>query len=125
MYTENKFNRGKHWAKKIGLIIVLVPLFVFAFGFVVMMLWNYTMPAIFGLTTITFWQAISLTILAKILFGGFGGGKGYKQSHSRGDYWKQRWENMSEEERRQYKSRWQNWCDTRWGDAKKEDGEQG
>ncbi len=112
MYTENKFNRGKHWAKKIGLIIVLVPVFVFVFGFVVMTLWNYTMPAIFGITTITFWQAIALTILSKILFGGFSGGKGNRR-HSKGDYWASRWKNMSEEERERYKNRWNNWCEPR------------
>jgi Ca2+/H+ antiporter, TMEM165/GDT1 family len=124
MYTDNKFNRGKHWAKKIGLIIVLVPLFVFVFGFVVMTLWNYTLPALFGISTITFWQAIAITILSKILFGGFHGGKGHKQSHNRSDYWKHRWKNMSEEERERYKNRWKNWCDTRWDDERKDTEEQ-
>jgi hypothetical protein len=29
------------------------------------------MPDIFGLTELTYWQAVGLTILARILFGGF------------------------------------------------------
>jgi hypothetical protein len=43
------------------------------FGYIIMSLWNWLMPDIFGLTTITYWQAVGLFILAKIIFGGFGG----------------------------------------------------
>ncbi|MFZ5517423.1 MAG: hypothetical protein ACOY90_12330 [Candidatus Zhuqueibacterota bacterium] len=41
------------------------------FGFIVMWLWNWLMPDIFGLTTITFWQAWGLIVLAHILFKSF------------------------------------------------------
>jgi len=44
------------------------------FGFVIMWLWNWLMPAIFGLGVITYWQAVGLFVLAKILIGGCGGG---------------------------------------------------
>ena len=40
-------------------------------GLVVMGLWNWLMPALFGWTEIGFWQAVALLILSKILFGGF------------------------------------------------------
>lgn len=40
-----------------------------AFTFALMLLWNWLMPAIFGLTVITFWQALGLLALSKILFG--------------------------------------------------------
>ena len=43
------------------------------FGFVVMGLWNWLAPAVFGAHTITFWQALGLLILGRILFGGFHG----------------------------------------------------
>jgi len=35
------------------------------------LLWNLLMPDIFGLDTINIWQALGITFLAKILFGGF------------------------------------------------------
>lgn len=54
--------------------------FIILFGFVFMWLWNWLMPAIFGLVTITYWQAVGLIILFKILFGGFGSGKGHHKS---------------------------------------------
>tara|TARA_R110002050_G_scaffold109796_1_gene221102 strand:- start:26568 stop:26975 length:408 start_codon:yes stop_codon:yes gene_type:complete len=56
----------------IGLVIL--------FGYVIMWLWNWLMPELFGLTTINYWQAIGLFILFKILIGGCGGGKSGKSS---------------------------------------------
>ena len=38
-----------------------------------MRLWNWLMPEIFDLTTISYWQAVGVMILAKLIFG-FGGG---------------------------------------------------
>lgn len=52
------------------------------FGFIIMWLWNWLMPEIFGLTTITYWQAIGLFILSKIIFGGFGG-KSHSGKHAK------------------------------------------
>ncbi len=43
-------------------------------GFGIMWLWNWLMPELFGLATITYWQAIGMFVLAKILFSSFGGG---------------------------------------------------
>jgi hypothetical protein len=40
------------------------------FGLFVMLLWNWLMPDIFGLKTITYWQAWGLLILSWILFKG-------------------------------------------------------
>lgn len=53
------------------------------FGFVIMWLWNWLMPDIFGLTELTYWQAVGLFILSKILIscGGGGGGKHHKSKH--------------------------------------------
>ena len=54
--------------------------FAILFGFVIMWLWNWLMPEIFGLMTITYWQAVGLLILAKLMFGGMGGGSKSKKS---------------------------------------------
>ncbi|MEQ6124739.1 hypothetical protein AAON49_11090 [Pseudotenacibaculum sp. MALMAid0570] len=75
-YFKHKL-RSKNPAVIVGtilLIIILAVTFFVLFGYVIMYLWNWLMPSIFGLTTITFWQAIGLCLLSKILFGGFGGG---------------------------------------------------
>ncbi len=49
------------------------------FGNIIMWLWNWLMPSLFGLRTIGFWEGLGLFLLAKILFG-FGG-----SSHSDDD----------------------------------------
>ena len=43
-------------------------------GLVVMLLWNWLMPEIFGLKQVNYWQAWGLLILCSILFKGFGSG---------------------------------------------------
>ena len=63
-----------------GIIIALIiTVLIIGFGYVIMYLWNWLMPAIFGLGIITFWQAIGLGLLSKLLFGGFGGEKSKKK----------------------------------------------
>ncbi len=79
-FFKHKF-REKTPIEIIG-IIVFGGLFIgglaILFGFVIMWLWNSLMPELFGLTTLTFWQAVGLFILLKILLGGCGGGRGGK-----------------------------------------------
>lgn len=69
------FFRKKNPLKIVGMVtggILLAGLMAFLFGWVVMLLWNWLMPGIFGLGTITYWQGFGIFFLAKILFG-FGG----------------------------------------------------
>src|SRR5579872_4727188 len=82
---------------KFALIAVLA---VAVFGFVVMHLWNWLMPALFGLTMIGFWQALGLLLLSKILFGRFRG-------PGPAIHWRrrmmERWEQMTPEEREKFR----------------------
>ena len=57
-------------------ILAIATAAVAVFGFVVEGLWNGLMPSIFGWHTITFWQAVGLLLLSKILFGGGLRGRG-------------------------------------------------
>lgn len=88
--------------------LVFIPLFCLAFlalfGACVMLLWNWLMPELFGLPTITFCQAAGLLLLCKILFGGFGAGHhhGHGCHHGDANRLRQRWESMSPEEREQF-----------------------
>ena len=47
----------------LGMIAIVMVLL----GYPVMLLWNWLVPEIFGLSEITFWQAIGLNILSTIL----------------------------------------------------------
>jgi len=54
--------------------------FLFLCGLIVMLLWNWLMPDIFGLKRLTYWQAWGLLILCTILFKGFGSGNSGRRS---------------------------------------------
>lgn len=59
----------------IGWIIIgvlVAALFSVVLGALVMVLWNWLMPDIFGFGVITYWQGFGLALLAKLLFGGMG-----------------------------------------------------
>lgn len=60
--------------------ILAMVIFITIGGTVVMLLWNWLAPALFGLRLITFWQALGLLALCRILFGGFGLGGGHRSS---------------------------------------------
>lgn len=49
-------------------IIAVILLIVFLPALFIMWLWNWLMPDIFGLTTVTFWQAWGLYALSWFLF---------------------------------------------------------
>ena len=69
--------------------IVVGILFAFLFGWLVMLLWNWIVPPVFGLTTITFWQAWGLVILAHILFkSGPGHGEHHPPFHNHPHEWR-------------------------------------
>src|SRR3979411_3363265 len=56
--------------------VLFAALAAFVFSFVVMSLWNWLTPTLFGWHAISFWQALGLLVLSKILFGGFRGRPG-------------------------------------------------
>lgn len=96
---------------RIGGFIVLGVAAFAAFTLIVMLLWNWLIPAIFSGTVITFWQAAGLLLLSKILFSGVWKGH-HSKSGDRNTLWRKKFEEkmnkMSEEEREKFKSRFHN-----------------
>jgi hypothetical protein len=85
------------------MIVFVLPVFLIVFAgliWAVSALWNGLMPAIFGLRTITYWQALGLMVLSWILFRGFRGphpGYGAWRYNLR-----RRWERMTPVEREEF-----------------------
>ncbi len=77
-------------------------------SFVVMTLWNVLMPGIFAVRAISFWQAVGLLVLSKLLFGSFrpyrGGGPRWRRRML------ERWEQMTPEEREKFKQGMRRGC---------------
>ena len=69
--------------KKLWIALIAPPamvLFVWLFGELVMHLWNWLLPPLFGWHLITFWQALGLLLLSRILFGSWGPGGGQSRT---------------------------------------------
>jgi hypothetical protein len=92
------------------LIFLLAPpaiaLFVFVCGEVVMHLWNWLVPTLFGWRQITFWQGLGLMLLCRILFGSWGGSDHSKYRRSKAG----RWGSMTLEEREKFRESMRSRC---------------
>jgi hypothetical protein len=93
-------------------IIPAAAAFIAVFACAVMLLWNALLPRIAGLPPVNFWEAAGLLILARILFGG-PGKTGWHQGHK--NLFKEKWLNMSDEERKEYIARFQEFHHRRQG----------
>ena len=82
---------------------ILAPLFVAAFvglfTSIVYWLWNSVLVDVLSVKAITFWQALAILVLAKVLFGGFPSRRVF------GPPWRrrmmERWESLTPEQRDQ------------------------
>jgi hypothetical protein len=82
-------------------VLLFTPLIVLAFlafmaigGAIVMALWNWLLPSLFGLPVVTFWQALGLLALSRILFGGV---RLSGRRHGMGGGWRTRMHGMPPE----------------------------
>ncbi len=80
------------------LAILAVLLFIALGGELVLQLWTWLLPALFGWRQITFWQALGMLALCRILFGGFAG-HGFSPS-----------KRMTPEERERFRQRLRERC---------------
>ena len=100
--------------------IIAITGLAILFGFIIMWLWNILMPEIFGLPLISYWQAVGLFILTKILFGsGRRGRKKYYSKYSSRKHSKHRLKSFFGNDCKSDFSNWQHY-DKFW----KEEGEQ-
>lgn len=103
-YPQDSFasRHGSKALRIVGLTIAGVGFAVFfalVFGLVVKILWNWLMPAIFGLGEITFWQAFGIVLLAKLLFGAGHGHSHRSHSDRFENHFKDRFKKFAHSER--------------------------
>jgi hypothetical protein len=93
--------RRRRWIFLAPLAILGILLFILIGGESVRQLWNWLLPPLFGWREITFWQALGILALCRILFGGWGG-----HGFSRSDFRRrmaERCERMTPEERERFR----------------------
>lgn len=104
----NRFRRSRG-PRKWVLFLLFVIGAVLILGGLVMGLWNAVLPALLAVNTISYWQAVGLLVLCKILFG-FGPGAGYRRPPFGRPYWQAKWTNMSDDEKARFREEWQKRC---------------
>ncbi len=108
----------RKWIFIVPAALLGMVLFTSIGGEVVHLLWNWLLPPLFGWRQITFWQALGLLALCRILFGGFGfhGGSRSNSAIRRrmadrmAERVAERWDHMSPEERQRFRQRIRERC---------------
>lgn len=109
-HTKRRFCRARYC-----FMLPMMILGLFAISGIVSLLWNWIIPSISTLTAITYWQAMGLFVLCRILFGGFRFGF-RKHRHAFHEHFKHhapfkdKFMEMTDEERLQFKSQWKQRC---------------
>jgi hypothetical protein len=107
MTDQNRPHRHRFGKVRVLKFLLFGVAMLAVFGLVVMGLWNWLAPQVFGLRTIGYWQAVGLLILSKILFGGIGRPRLHRGGHW-GRWMAERWAAMTPEEREKFRERmWQ------------------
>jgi len=99
----------RRWLLWAPVAILGMLVFIAIGGEIVRLLWNWLLPGLFGWRQITFWQAVGLLALCRILFGGLGmrgsgrTGMGRRMRERTQARMFERWEHMTPEERERFR----------------------
>ncbi len=106
MYTHQ--NRPGMKKNRKYFFLLFIPVLLGALAGVVMLLWNLILPDVLGLKALSYWQALGLLVLSRILFGGFHFGPRRGSPHFGGPppHVREKWMHLSEEERTRFKEAW-------------------
>lgn len=97
MRSRFKNNKKKFILMPFGIAALLAII-----SYVVMLLWNNLLPQILHVAPITFWQAMGIFILCKLLFGFGRGGGGAPWGRHRME---ERFKGMTPEEKEEFKEK--------------------
>ncbi len=100
-----------NWKRKRFLFIPIFITGLFVLSAVVMLLWNAILPKVSGLLALSYWQAMGILVLSRILFGSvrFIGRHSHRHSYMHPSF-RNRFMEMNDEEREQFKNQWRQRC---------------
>lgn len=106
-------NNSNTWRKRRFFIGFFFLVGFLAMSAVIMLLWNWLIPTIFNLKAISYLQAMGLFLLSRMLFGGFHfrNPKGNNRPPFANPQFREKFMNMSNEERQAFKEQWKSRCD--------------
>src|SRR5688500_11272337 len=91
--------------KVAGFILIGIAAFAL-FSWIVMSLWNAVLVPVVNVSSVSFWQAAGILLLSKILFSGFKGGGSFGRRHQWNQEMKDKWQNMTPDEKEKMKQEW-------------------
>lgn len=98
---NNSFMRRR----KFFFIIPIAIAAIFLLPWAVMYLWNTVLVTVLYVSVITYWQALGIFVLSKLLFGGnMMGGRHNKGGMNR--HMRDKFMNMTQEEKDSFKQQW-------------------
>ncbi|MCF0073250.1 hypothetical protein LZD49_22410 [Dyadobacter sp. CY261] len=115
----NPQNRGRRFRLAVPVFVLIAA---FGLGAIVQWLWNAILPAAANFNPISYWQAVGLFVLCKILFGSFRGRDHHRHPPKWGRFnrrfgkeareealaWKSKWMKMTDEERTRFRQEMRN-----------------
>ncbi len=104
-----------HYGRRRFFFPLFILLALLAVSFAVYWLWNNVLVAVVPVKAVTYWQAVGLLTLSRILLGGFkfGPPSGRTPFGGRPDgppNWREKLHQMSDEDRQKFKSEWKKRC---------------
>ena len=106
---KEKMYKEQAGVKRFFIILLFATGAMLLLGGIVLLLWNAILTSLLHVNTITYWQAVGLLVLCKILFGSFRPGSRRTFLGSPG-HLKEKLMNMSEEEKTVFREQWQKRC---------------
>lgn len=97
------FNRHSHPGSRIPVYLFFQLAKILALAALVRLLWNYALPPLLDTRLITYWQALALLLLSRILLGSTlspGSHAGWRKP------WRTKWMQMTPEERKKFQEEW-------------------
>lgn len=105
---------------RLAMFVLLLPCLAALAGWVVKSLWNAVLVDAIGARPLSFWQALGLLLLCRILLGHWGprrrprwsdGGPGSPAGPaSPGGSWRDKWRSMTPQQREMFRSHWRARC---------------
>jgi hypothetical protein len=112
---ERRFGNRRRGGRRFFILPLVAIAFAALGGLVVMLLWNNIIPMVIpSVRKLNYGQAVGLLVLSRILFGGFrgrpGGSFGPGGMRRGGPPWREKMNNMTDEERTKFREEWRERC---------------
>lgn len=108
----NRSKKRPPIAVMILFFIAVAMVIVTVLSTLVMYLWNTVLAEVVPVKVISFWQAMGILILTRILFGGFRMGsknRNYYKKEMKRSY-QDKWASMDQTEKAKFKEGWEDYC---------------